>query len=148
MPETEEIISGLVAKARTAQKQVENYTQEQIDEVCLAVGWQVYKDENIAACAKIAVEETGMCIYEDKLKKHKIKVLGVACEGVHSVESADILVVIAGTEVIVLRIGIEVFTGIEVIRLRRKGAKQIAISVVIEVLPRNNSTGIICKLTD
>jgi len=63
MPETEEIISGLVAKARTAQKQVENYTQERIDEVCLSVGRQVYKDENIAACAKIAVEETGMGIY-------------------------------------------------------------------------------------
>ena len=54
------IIDELVKKARTAQKQIENYTQEQIDEVCLSVGWQVYKDDNIAACAKIAVEETGV----------------------------------------------------------------------------------------
>ncbi|MCP4197952.1 MAG: aldehyde dehydrogenase family protein, partial [Proteobacteria bacterium] len=59
------------------QKQIENYTQEQIDEVCLSVGWQVYKDDNITACAKIAVEETGMGVYEHKLKKHKVKVLGV-----------------------------------------------------------------------
>ncbi len=50
----EEIISCLVAKGRAAQKQVENYTQEQIDKVCLAVGWQVYKDDNIAVCAKVA----------------------------------------------------------------------------------------------
>jgi len=71
------IIDELVKKARTAQKQIENYTQEQIDEVCLSVGWQVYKDDNIAACAKIAVEETGMGVYEHKLKKHKVKVLGV-----------------------------------------------------------------------
>ncbi len=71
------IIDELVKKARAAQKQIENYTQEQIDEVCLSVGWQVYKDDNIAACAKIAVEETGMGVYEHKLKKHKVKVLGV-----------------------------------------------------------------------
>ncbi|MBW2611960.1 MAG: aldehyde dehydrogenase family protein [Deltaproteobacteria bacterium] len=71
------IIDELVKNARTAQKQIENYTQEQIDEVCLSVGWQVYKDDNIAACAKIAVEETGMGVYEHKLKKHKVKVLGV-----------------------------------------------------------------------
>ena len=71
------IIDELVKKARTAQKQIENYTQEQIDEVCLSVGWQVYKDDNITACAKIAVEETGMGVYEHKLKKHKVKVLGV-----------------------------------------------------------------------
>jgi len=90
MPETEEIISGLVAKARTAQKQIENYTQEQIDEVCLAVGWQVYKDENIAACAKIAVEETGMGIYEDKLKKHKVKVLGV-CKDIKGAKTVGII---------------------------------------------------------
>ena len=78
MSDDQRIISDLVAKARIAQKQIENYTQEQIDEVCLSVGWQVYKDDNIAACAKIAVEETGMGVYEDKLKKHKVKVLGVS----------------------------------------------------------------------
>ena len=59
MPSNEEIIAALVAKARIAQKQVENYTQEQIDEVALSVAWQVYKDENIAVCARTAVDETG-----------------------------------------------------------------------------------------
>ena len=44
----QQMISELVEKARAAQKQVENYTQEQIDEVCLAVAWQVFKDDNIA----------------------------------------------------------------------------------------------------
>ncbi|TES92505.1 MAG: aldehyde dehydrogenase, partial [Desulfobacteraceae bacterium] len=64
----EKVISDLIAKARAAQKQVENYTQEQIDEVCLSVGWQLYKDDNIAECARVAVEETGMGVYEDKIK--------------------------------------------------------------------------------
>lgn len=77
MSDNEKIIIDLIKRARAAQRQVETYTQQQIDDVCLAVGWAVYTDENIAACAKKAVEETGMGIYEDKLTKHKVKVLGV-----------------------------------------------------------------------
>ena len=84
------IIGDLVARARAAQKQIENYTQEQIDEVCLSVGWQVYKDDNIEACAKIAVEETGMGVYEHKLKKHKVKVLGV-CRDILKAKTVGII---------------------------------------------------------
>ena len=80
MSEDREIISEMVARARAAQKQIENYTQEQIRELCFAVGWEVYKDENIAVCARTAVEESGMGIYADKIKKHKTKVMGV-CRG-------------------------------------------------------------------
>ncbi|MBW1903463.1 MAG: aldehyde dehydrogenase family protein [Deltaproteobacteria bacterium] len=61
-----------------------------IDEVCLSVGWQVYKDDNIAACAKIAVEETGMGVYEHKLKKHKVKVLGV-CRDILKAKTVGII---------------------------------------------------------
>jgi sulfoacetaldehyde dehydrogenase len=84
MPSNEEIIAALVAKARVAQKQVENYTQEQIDEVALSVAWQVYKDENIAVCARTAVDETGKGVYEDKLTKHKVKVFGVCRDIKHA----------------------------------------------------------------
>lgn len=84
MPSNEEIIAALVAKARAAQKQVENYTQEQIDEVALSVAWQVYKDENIAVCARSAVDETGKGVYEDKLTKHKVKVFGVCRDIKHA----------------------------------------------------------------
>jgi sulfoacetaldehyde dehydrogenase len=84
MPSNEEIIAALVAKARVAQKQVENYTQEQIDEVALSVAWQVYKDENIAVCARNAVDETGKGVYEDKLTKHKVKVFGVCRDIKHA----------------------------------------------------------------
>ncbi len=72
----QEIIKILVDKARAAQALVANYTQEQIDEVCQAVAWQVYCDENIALLAKAAVEETKMGVVEDKMKKHKGKVMG------------------------------------------------------------------------
>jgi sulfoacetaldehyde dehydrogenase len=70
-------LQTLVEKARIAQQQMANYTQEQIDEVVLAIGWEVYKDDNITLLAKMAVEETGMGNVEDKFKKHKGKVLGV-----------------------------------------------------------------------
>lgn len=71
------VIKELVEKARKAQQQIENYTQEQIDDVCLAVGWEVYSDENIQKLAEAAVEETGMGRVAHKVTKHKVKVLGV-----------------------------------------------------------------------
>ncbi|HBQ64790.1 MAG TPA: aldehyde dehydrogenase, partial [Clostridiales bacterium] len=44
---------------------------------CRAIAWEVYKDENIARLAALAVEETGMGVAADKLTKHKVKVMGV-----------------------------------------------------------------------
>ena len=70
-------IEQLIHKARIAQQKVAHYTQSQIDEVCIAIGWEVYKDENIAELAHMAVEETGMGTVSDKIAKHKGKVLGV-----------------------------------------------------------------------
>jgi sulfoacetaldehyde dehydrogenase len=75
--ENNSLIDDLVRKARIAQEKVANYTQAQIDEVCKAVAWQVYKDENIQQLARLAVDETGMGNYEDKITKHKNKVLGI-----------------------------------------------------------------------
>lgn len=75
--DNEKMIKELIEKARVAQVQVANYTQEQIDDVCLAIGWEVYNDENITKLAELAVEETGMGVVGDKFKKHKGKVLGV-----------------------------------------------------------------------
>lgn len=70
-------IAQLVEKARIAQKAIADYTQEQIDDICLSIAWQMYEDNNIEKMAKLAVEETGMGNVEDKIKKHKGKVLGV-----------------------------------------------------------------------
>lgn len=66
-----------IAIAREAQRKVDNYTQEQINEVCMAIGWEVYNDENIAQLAKLAVEETGYGRVQDKIAKHKNKILGI-----------------------------------------------------------------------
>jgi sulfoacetaldehyde dehydrogenase len=75
-----DVLKELMDRARKAQAQVENYTQEQIDDLCRAVAWETYCDENIAVCAKTAVEETGMGSVADKITKHKVKVLGSLLE--------------------------------------------------------------------
>ncbi len=80
MSDITEQIAELVDKARKAQAQVADYTQEQIDELCRSVAWQTYKDDNIEACAKAAVEETGMGSVAHKITKHKVKVLGSLIE--------------------------------------------------------------------
>jgi len=71
------LIAGLVARARTAQAVAASWSQDRLDEVVFTVGWSVYKDENIRVLARAAVDETGMGVYEDKLTKHKNKVMGV-----------------------------------------------------------------------
>ncbi len=63
--------------ARKAMAAIDHYTQEQIDEVCLAIGWEVYKDDNIAKLATLAVEETGFGNVPSKITKHKRKIGGV-----------------------------------------------------------------------
>jgi len=78
--ESKLMIASLVEKARIAQSQINSYTQEQIDEVCVAIGWEVYNDENIKQLAELAVEETKMGNVSDKILKHKNKVLGVLAD--------------------------------------------------------------------
>ncbi len=74
---TKEYVSSYVKRAKAAQQRIQFYTQEQIDEVCVAIGWEVYNDQNIEILAKLAVEETKMGNVQDKITKHKNKVLGV-----------------------------------------------------------------------
>ena len=62
-------------RARAAQAQVADYSQEQIDDICRSVAWQTYCDENIKVCAETAVEETGMGNVADKISKHKVIIL-------------------------------------------------------------------------
>ncbi len=71
------LIDGYISRARAAQKIAATWSQERVDEVCVAVGWSVYNDENIRVLAESAVAETGMGRVADKITKHKNKVMGV-----------------------------------------------------------------------
>lgn len=69
--EAKEYVESLVEKARVAQKQIENYTQEQVDALCREIARTVY--DNAEMLAKMAVEETRMGVYENKVAKNKGK---------------------------------------------------------------------------
>ena len=64
-------VKALVAKARLAQAEFERFSQQQIDAIVKGIGKYVY--DNAEMLAKMAVEETGIGVYEDKILKNKGK---------------------------------------------------------------------------
>lgn len=60
-------IDILMAKAKAAQSAIEDYTQEEIDQLVRVIGQVVY--DNAEMLAREAVDETGMGVYEDKVAK-------------------------------------------------------------------------------
>jgi sulfoacetaldehyde dehydrogenase len=69
-------IAELVSRARAAMEIFEHYDQEQVDEVVQAVAWAIIKRENAEELARLAVEDTGLGKYEDKVDKNRRKSLG------------------------------------------------------------------------
>ena len=66
--EAELQVKDLVARARAAQKVFENSTQEQVDAACRAIAKAIF--DNAEPLARMAVDETRMGVYEDKIKKN------------------------------------------------------------------------------
>jgi len=64
-------ISEMMEKARKAQKEFETFSQEKVDEIVREIAKVVY--DNAEELAKIAVDETQMGVYEDKVAKNKGK---------------------------------------------------------------------------
>ena len=83
--ETQEMINGLVARSKAAQKVVENYTQEQVDAIARMFAKVVY--DNAEELAKMAVEESRMGVYEDKVAKclGKSRIIWYSLKGKKSV---------------------------------------------------------------
>jgi succinate-semialdehyde dehydrogenase len=69
--DAKEYVSDLITKARAAQREFETWPQEKVDRAVRAVGKIVF--DNAAPLAKMAVEETGMGNYEDKIVKNQGK---------------------------------------------------------------------------
>jgi succinate-semialdehyde dehydrogenase len=64
-------VEDLVARARVAQAVFESFSQEQVDAIVRGVGKYVY--DNAEMLARMAVDETGIGVYEDKVLKNKGK---------------------------------------------------------------------------
>ena len=64
-------VQQLMAKARAAQAVFEGFSQEQVDAIVKGIGKYVY--DNAEPLARMAVDETGIGVYEDKILKNKGK---------------------------------------------------------------------------
>lgn len=65
-------IDAMMERARAAQAQIANYTQEQVDELITAMVWAVAREDRSEEIARFTVEETQLGNYEGKyLKIHR-----------------------------------------------------------------------------
>lgn len=65
------LMDNLIMRARAAQNRFADFTQEQVDACVKVIGKVVY--DHAEALARLAVEETRMGVYEDKIEKNKGK---------------------------------------------------------------------------
>src|SRR5881394_2647451 len=64
-------IQELITRARAAQAAFELFSQEQVEAIVKGIGKYVY--DNAEELARMAVDETGIGVYEDKILKNKGK---------------------------------------------------------------------------
>jgi len=62
-------VAVLIERSRAAQRQIENYTQEQVDELIRAMVWSVARPEIAEKIARFTMEETQLGNYEGKYLK-------------------------------------------------------------------------------
>jgi len=73
-------VTGAVDRARAAAAAIEDWTQEQVDELTTAVAWAVVRKDNAEALARLAVDEGGFGNYADKVTKINKRVTGVLAD--------------------------------------------------------------------
>ncbi len=69
-------VADLIKKARVAQEVIEKFTQEQVDELVAAIGWEMVQEDNVDKIAKFAVEESQLGNYDGKYGKMMKKIRG------------------------------------------------------------------------
>jgi sulfoacetaldehyde dehydrogenase len=69
-------IDEVIARARTAQKDFADVSQERADEAVRALAWSLYKPEHAQEVAVLAVEDTGLGNVPDKILKKQRKTFG------------------------------------------------------------------------
>lgn len=69
-----------IQKARSAQKQIGEYSQEQVDELVTALCWAVVRPDRAEALAQLAVEEGGFGNVRDKVIKIRNRCIGTLAD--------------------------------------------------------------------
>lgn len=75
--ENENYVSEIIQRSSKAQKVVENYNQEKIDEIVGALAWGALNEDFREKAAQMMVEESGIGLASDKVNKIKAKTKGV-----------------------------------------------------------------------
>ena len=70
-------IAAIVDRAQAAQEIYTHYDQAQVDEVVTAVGWTLINRENSHLLTEMAVKDTGIGNYADKITKNYRKTMGL-----------------------------------------------------------------------
>ena len=83
-------IQALVGRANAAQRQIENYTQQQVDELVTAICWAIVRQDRAQELARIAVDEGGFGNYDDKVMKIRNRCMGTLAD-MQSVKTAGII---------------------------------------------------------
>jgi sulfoacetaldehyde dehydrogenase len=73
-------VAAVVGRARAAARAVEDYTQEQVDELVTAIAWAVVRKDHAEALARLAVDEGGFGNYAAKVAKINKRVTGVLAD--------------------------------------------------------------------
>lgn len=68
--------AGLLAKARTAMKEIEDYDQARVDRLCQALAWGTANQKTFTRLARMGVEESGLGDYEGRPGK-RFKIMGI-----------------------------------------------------------------------
>ncbi len=69
-------IQEMYRRARAAFREIEFWPQERVDEMVAAVAWEWQKPDTAHALARLAVDESGIGVYEDKVAKIQNKTRG------------------------------------------------------------------------
>ena len=72
----EKEVQELYERAQRAFEEIEFWPQERVDEVVAAVAWEWQKVSTAEALARLAVDESGIGVYEDKVAKIQSKTKG------------------------------------------------------------------------
>ena len=69
-------VEELYQRSRKAFEEIEFWPQEKVDEMVAAVGWEWQKPEVARALGRLAVDESGIGVYDDKVAKIQSKTKG------------------------------------------------------------------------
>ena len=75
--EAQELVSGLIKRARAAQKIADGFSQERVLELARAISWNIVRPGNIEEIAKLTFEESELGNYQSKYGKLQKKIRGV-----------------------------------------------------------------------